>query len=153
VHIPMIMRFPSRLEQADFTGATSLVDVMPTLLELVGQPIPEGLQGQSLAPWLTGNASFETAPDYAFCERVQADPGLMRRVGPEQPGAFMARGKGWKYILYPDGGEYLYNLQHDPQETTNLADREPGKKVELRAKLEDWLARTGWSGRPLPAAT
>ncbi len=152
VHIPMIMRLPGVLEPNNYPGLASLVDVMPTLLEFAGQPIPEGLQGQSLVPWLTGAARSQTAPDLVFCERVQPTSGLTRQVGPDQAGSFMARSLEWKYILYPGGDEYLYNLEYDRAETTNLADSEPARKTELRAALEEWLTRTGWSGKPLPAA-
>ena len=33
----------------------------------------------------------------------------------------MIRGEGWKYVLYADGEEYLYDLTRDPGETSNLA--------------------------------
>ena len=58
-----------RLKQiaSDKLGST---DLMPTLLELTGQPVPKAAQGQSLVPYLTGRADPSKARAYSFCERV-----------------------------------------------------------------------------------
>ena len=58
----------------------------------------------------------------------------------------MVRGKGWKYSLYPDGEEFLYNLTDDPGETINLAG-DPNfsnRKRELKEEIEAWLRRTDY---------
>jgi arylsulfatase A-like enzyme len=92
---------------------------------------------------MEGRAS---APAYSFCERVQANPEHTRRVAPGTPASFMVRGKGWKYIAYPEGEEFLYHLAQDPGETENLAidPAYKGQKDALRHELETWLQKTGY---------
>jgi arylsulfatase A-like enzyme len=123
---------------------------MPTLLELAGHRIPKQAQGQSLVPFLTGRRDISEARQYAFCERVRPNPNGSRKVTPGTRGAFMVRGKGWKFIRYHDGQEYLYNLTEDPGEINNVAN-EPdyrSHRKKLAAEMDKWIERTGWpSGR------
>ena len=55
----------------------------------------------------------------------------------------MIRGGGWKYALYDDGEEFLYDLAKDPGETRNLAQERSAKarKTDLREQLQAWLAK------------
>jgi len=99
---------------------------------------------------LTGQRDIPGARQYAFCERVRGNPNGSRKVTPGTRGAFMLRGKGWKFIRYHEGQEYLYNLTEDPGETNNVAN-EPdyrSHRKKLAAEMDKWLKRTGWpSGR------
>jgi arylsulfatase A-like enzyme len=150
VRIPLLISFPGRINPGQNPMAASLVDIMPTLLDLVGQPIPEGVQGHSLAPYLLGKRDPATAPPYRFCERVNFLPEHTRQVAPGTPGSFMVRGRGWKYVQYPDGEEFLYHLAEDPGETRNLAKHTSyaDQKNVLRGELETWLNRTGMQKAP-----
>lgn len=147
--VPLIVRFPGRIRPGRTRLAANLTDLMPTLLDLVGHPIPKGVQGHSLAPYLTGRSDPATAPAYAFSERVHANPGHTRSVAPGTQASFMARGQGWKLIRYPGGAEFLYDLTTDPGETRNLAAdaRFAERKLALRSELDAWLERTGFPGR------
>jgi len=121
---------------------------MPTLLELAGHPIPEQVQGGSLVPYLAGEEEAGQARQYTFSERVRANPQGRRRVLPGTKGDFMVRGKGWKYIRYRDGQEFLYNLRQDPGETINLVDDPKcrSSRKELMDEMDKWLNSSGWSG-------
>jgi arylsulfatase A-like enzyme len=144
--VPLIIAGPGSRGPVRAEVAASLVDIMPTLLDLVGHPIPPGVQGASLAPYLTGQGDPASAPAYSFCERVQANPGHTREVAPGTPGSFMVRGKGWKYCTYPDGEEFLYHIAQDPGEMSNLS-ADPAFKEQkdaLRHELEAWLQRTAY---------
>ena len=144
VRIPLIISYPRRIKPGQNHMAASLVDIMPTLLDLAGRPIPENIDGHSLAPYLLRERDPASAPPYRFCERVNPNAELTRRVAPGTPGSFMIRGKGWKYIKYPDGEEFLYHLAEDPGETKNLA-AQPSysdQKNVLRRELEAWLVKT-----------
>lgn len=148
VRVPLIMRYPRELAPGRSGLAAGLTDLMPTLLDLVGHPVPDRLQGHSLAPCLRGERDPAEAPAYAFCERVAANPQHTRTVAPGTPGSFMVRGRGWKYIRYHDGEEFLYDLGSDPGETTDLAG-DPSlrdRKAGLRRELDAWLAETGYPG-------
>ncbi|UCD57213.1 MAG: hypothetical protein JSV16_15600, partial [Candidatus Hydrogenedentota bacterium] len=45
-----------------FSQPVSMIDVLPTILDLVGLPMPEVMQGQSLAPLLLGEEGWEPRP-------------------------------------------------------------------------------------------
>jgi arylsulfatase A-like enzyme len=146
--VPLIVRFPSRIRPGRTGIAANLTDLMPTLLDLVGLPVPDGVQGHSLAPYLTGKSDPTQAPAYAFSERVRANPGHTRSVAPGAQASFMVRGRGWKQVRYPGGAEFLYDLANDPGETHNLADdaRFRGRRLALGAELDGWLERTRFPG-------
>ena len=61
--IPMIFIWPGRIEGGRrFRDPVSMIDMLPTILDLVGLPQPEVKQGQSLAPLLLGNPGWEPRP-------------------------------------------------------------------------------------------
>ena len=134
LRVPLIFRLPEdrgiesgqRLRQI-----VRLIDIKPTLLELLGLGVPEHVQGTSLVPWMDG-ASGESLP--VFSERIQ---GAKR---------FALQIDGWKYIRRPDGEE-LYDLRGDPEEQNNLAASNETKLRELRrlanevVRSNDELAR------------
>jgi len=146
--VPLLIRHPRRFKPQLSDLATDTTDLMPTLLELLGRPIPKQVQGQSLVPYLTGQREASSARAFGFSERVGRHPQGLRKVRPGTRGSFMIRGRGWKYFRYPQGDDYLYHLAEDPGETRNLA-ADPNyrrRRNELAAELDAWLRRTGWPG-------
>lgn len=148
VRIPLIIRYPPKLQFQKSDLVTDLTDLMPTLLDLLGRPVPPQAQGQSLVPLLTGDRDAGRARRYAFSERVRPSPQGTRRLAGGTVGSFMLRGQGWKYIRYGrrPGEQFLYHLAEDPGETRNLAaDPKYSAKVkELSGEIDAWLGRTGW---------
>ena len=146
--VPLIIRYPRKLKPQTSDLTTDLTDLMPTLLDLLGRPIPAQVQGISLVPFLTGQRDPAEGRSYAFSERVQASPQGTRKLGSGTTGSFMIRGQGWKFIRYDYGPDkqYLYHLTDDPGETRNLASdpKYAAKVKELAAELDAWLQRTGW---------
>jgi arylsulfatase A-like enzyme len=121
VRVPLIIAGPNLPEGAVDDRPAELVDVLPTILELVGLEVPLQLSGGSLLrpPVRTGQ----------FCE-------LHGRQGEIQSApAYMWRSGGWKLIQYlpnalddallrvPQTKGELYNLEADPLETDNLYDK------------------------------
>lgn len=146
VRVPMLIRWPGRIEPGVSGAAANLVDLMPTLLELAGQTAPEGAQGESLAPLLLGEAGEDAFRPYAFSERVHANAANTRAIEPGATFGVMVRGQGWKYVRYEDGDEYLYDLARDPGETRNLAREgaQAARKAGLVREIEAWLDATGY---------
>ena len=105
------------------------VDVMPTLLQLAGVPIPVGSDGRSLVPVLRG----VTMPDEpAYLESQMA----MRHLG--WSAVYAMRDAHWKLIHAPR--PELYDLSADPQERQNRFEGNsagPGARLEraLRTRL------------------
>lgn len=133
LRVPLIVAWPSKLEGGRVVDApASLADVMPTILDLIGMRVPEGIAGRSLA----GAARGESAPDSA---RVIVSE--TTRMGPDRMSVVK---DGWKYIYSPAFrlndrliGEELYDLGADPLETDNLLARQPDKARALLATLFD----------------
>ena len=99
------------------------VDVLPTVLDLLGLSIPAGLAGESLLPALRGKRPF---PASAFAEE--------RARGCE---LLALRRDGWKWIHGPKLSE-LYRLDQDPLETAPLSGEPP---PDLRAEFSAFPTR------------
>jgi len=62
-HIPLIIVWPERIAPGQrFSEPVSMIDVLPTILDLAGLPTQEVMQGQSLVPLLLGKAGWEPRP-------------------------------------------------------------------------------------------
>ena len=138
--VPLLVRYFAGFGPAVCDIPVNLTDMMPTLLALTGHAVPSGVQGTDLSPYLLGLRDAAEAPAVTFCERIAGNPQRTRRIDPRADGAFMARSRRAKYMRYPDGEEFLYNLADDPGETRNRMD-DPACasiKEELRSALAQW---------------
>lgn len=104
--------------------AVSLMDIFPTLMDLVGLEVPDHLEGVSLLPWLR-------EPD-APSERAV--------VSTFEFGNHAVRSERFRYIRYYNGNEELYDHERDPGEWTNLA-TDPAYS-EVKNDLAKWLPET-----------
>ena len=111
--VPFIIRTPYALSTTRrIRSVVRSEDVMPTVLELVGKRPPEGIQGHSLAPLVTGTAADLNLD--AYSESLYA----RNHYGWSDLRAL--RSGRFKYIATtrPE----LYDLEHDPMEERNLFD-------------------------------
>jgi arylsulfatase A-like enzyme len=122
LHIPMVIKFPKgQFAGTRFKPVVELVDLMPTILDVAGAPIPDGLDGKSLVRALKNE---EKPKDMGFSQRYTQKA---------------VRDAGWKLIrTRPDTYE-IYNVAQDPQEKNNLAAAEPDEVARLRAPLEEFF--------------
>jgi len=121
IRIPLIMRIPGADERAEINGCVRHVDIMPTVLDLLGIQPDRSFQGCSLLPLLNGEESGER---FVFAE-VDL-PGCSRRK--------CVIRNGWKYIA-GDTDEALtrpaasrvelFNVNNDPQEKNMLYEANP----------------------------
>jgi arylsulfatase A-like enzyme len=166
--IPMIWAGWGIKPQSKQPAFVSTADIMPTLCEAVGVPVPRGVQGRSLWPLLKG----EPYPAGEF-ESVYAEVGFgginydaSDRIDPEwghfpsPPGAIptfdelnpvtqsgnmkMIRKGDWKLTFDMVGNAELYNIRRDPYELTNLyhSREHSSVKAELTTDLLRWVIRT-----------
>jgi arylsulfatase len=114
------------------------VDVLPTLLELVGGAVPPGLDGVSLAPLLRREPGTE-----ALARSLASRPLAAERLDESGSGRelqSLVRGR-WKLIRGPEGEEQLYDLRADPGELHDRSRAEPERTRELAAQLRElWSA-------------
>jgi arylsulfatase A-like enzyme len=86
----------------------ALIDLYPTLCDLVKVSKPEHLDGTSLKPLLADPAAKRDKP-------------AITCMGGGKNAGYAARDERWRYIRYSDGSEELYDHQNDPNEWANLA--------------------------------
>jgi arylsulfatase A-like enzyme len=106
------------------------VDVLPTILDLVGVSAPADIHGQSLTPALTADVPLHLEAYLEAFLRARSDP-RDRRVG--------WRTGEWKYIYAPQNSrlpEELYHVSEDRRERHNLASRRPDLTTEFRRRIE-----------------
>lgn len=127
---PLIIAGPGIPNGKSTRAFTYLLDVFPTLCDVLGIARPEGLEGESLRPLWEGKRS--SIRDSVFLPFLQ----IQRAVRDER----------WKLIAYPKIGHLqLFDLRNDPNEIRNLIDRpENGVHVRRLQKLmKQWQERVG----------
>ncbi|MCX7303843.1 MAG: alkaline phosphatase family protein [Hyphomicrobiales bacterium] len=148
-HIPLIVRDP-RLRQNAGTSVdkfTEAVDVMPTLLDLLGAEIPAHLDGRSLTPFLRGKepSDWRDAAHWEFDFRSIEKGSAERHFGlkPQQCNLSVIRGEKWKYVHFGGGlPPLLFDLESDPGELQNVADDPDflSVRLEYAERLLGWRA-------------
>ena len=169
---PLFFTWPGRIEAGRrFDDLVSTVDVMPTLLDLVGVEIPWRVPGRSLRPFLdTGEGPAREALYGGVYRNMVRN---QREKAEQDLYALYVRTERWKYILYvkkvtrenmeitsvlapfPDrewGDEDLFDLDADPYELTDLSALEELQELRegLREDVLRWWKRTGGTDLRLP---
>ena len=155
--VPLIMRVPWLTDaQRTVGGAFGHVDLTPTLLDLIGEPLPDHLQGHSRTSVLRGESSLED--NDVFIEWNGMSPEMDdRRLGTPAidrltalPWRSVVSG-GWKLNLCAGDQCELFDLSSDPFEERNLFD-DPAHRDRIRdlaARIRAWQIETSDSA-PLP---
>ena len=128
VRIPLIFSWPGGLlEDVVSDALVELMDVMPTVLELSGEPVPDHVMGRSLLPILRDGADPSRHRKTVRCEYLDAID------QPDGTRATMLRDKRYKLVIYHGHGlGELYDLEDDPGEFVNLWDDPGHLEVKLR---------------------
>jgi len=162
--VPLVVRWPGKIKPNTTTNSlVSLIDIVPTFLDIIDAPIPDRLDGKSFYKTLKGDTSI--VHDYIFAIATKQNIQTCR-VFPSR----MVRGQQYKYIrnfnakevvknnmgsneyinafikiganAYPNiPYEELYDLSIDPFEKNNLAKNNTyaKEKERLSAVLENWM--------------
>ncbi len=141
-NVPFTIMWKDHIKPDMNNVLVELIDIYPTLLDLVDIEAPFGIQGKSLKPVLMGDLSKQR--DFVVMESGENIPATKLsdiKSFPEKPytreffpwnvyrEAWCGKGKSirtkeWKFNLYLDGGGELYNLVNDPDELINLYTKE-----------------------------
>jgi len=116
VHVPLIFSWPGIVKtNLQCKALVELMDITPTLLEIIGIPQPAYMQGQSLWPILTGSKLHESHKPIVRSEFFDA------LNQPFHTRATMLRDEVFKLVVYHGLGlGELYDLEQDPGEFNNL---------------------------------
>jgi arylsulfatase len=126
-HIPMIIKPPAEfgLSHEKYSGIScdkivTLADVMPTILSICGIECPEDVDGIDMMKYLEND---EKRHFYGNCADTY----------------FAVIENGWKYLWTPLGGaELMFNLDNDPYEQHNLANK--AEYTDIKNKLKSLMA-------------
>ena len=122
LHVPLVFVGPG-IPKGRTDAFAYLMDVYPTVCDLIGAGVPAGLDAKSLVPVITGKT--QKIRDYVFSSYRD----VQRSIRDQQ----------WKLIRYPKINlSQLFDLKNDPHEMTNLAERSEhaAELKEMMAKLE-----------------
>jgi arylsulfatase A-like enzyme len=118
------------------------IDILPTILEVLGEPVPEDVSGKSLLPMIRGEREEHRL---AFIESDDRQYPQNKRYHLDGiPGRWRAVSDGRRKLIripHPEGDihEY-YDLEEDPDELTNLYPALAEEAASLMALLDSWLA-------------
>lgn len=141
LQIPLAFRWPGGIKQGSVDSVVELIDVMPTVLELIGAPVPDGLDGKSLLPLIEGrkprgrkaHAYAQIDWRYVGCSGSDFECGIF---------AHSVQGPRFKLIRSSsDRSVKLYDLQLDPAESRDVSGANPGVVHRLSRLLDFHLSR------------
>jgi arylsulfatase A-like enzyme len=148
-HIPLIIRDPranadaSRGKQID--AFTENVDIMPTMLDWLGQDIPSQCDGHSLLPILQSGVapnSWRKQVHWEYDFRSVEDDSVERYLGltAHQCSLSVIRDKRYKYVHFTALPPLFFDLQEDPGEFINLAEKADYQSLvlEYAQKMLSW---------------
>ncbi len=141
VRVPLIVSWPGRVVPRRIDDLVELVDLVPTVLDLMGLPTHEGVQGRSLAALLRDEPGA-AGRVYAFSEYLENEEAMIRDDRYKLIVGTGARERQDGYRTgrpLPGPFERLYDLVADPDERINLADR--GELREIQSRLQTELHR------------
>ncbi|MDD5305933.1 MAG: sulfatase [Deltaproteobacteria bacterium] len=132
LNVPLVIVLPGREAAGKVVDTpVSLIDIIPTLMELTGTPVPADLPGRSLVPLIRGDKG-------AWPERA-----LYAEVTHEDKTSRAIIRSPWKYIHdFATGMGELYDLATDPGEKQDLSSAEPERAAAMRLDLLRWVDTT-----------
>jgi arylsulfatase A-like enzyme len=157
VRVPLIMRWPGHLAAGSrVSGMVEMVDILPTVLHLIGVPAPPRLQGLDLAPALVGK-STATKRDVVFSEYLENEEAMVRS---DRYKLIVGTGRRLRQDGYlpahplplPGPYERLFDATTDPAETNDLSGdpRLSAVKEQLLDHMYDRLTKTREGLEPVP---
>lgn len=142
IRVPLILWGPGRVPKAaSLEEPVELIDIMPTLLELAGLPLPGGVQGQSLRPLLGGAAAGTSA--WKHRPVIAEKQPLGGKDYPSMAERYAIVDGDWKLIHNvarpPAEHEFeLFDFYKDPLDQKDQAATHPGVVDRMSKLLDEW---------------
>jgi arylsulfatase A-like enzyme len=152
-HLPLVIRDPrpaaDRTRGTIVNALTAAIDIMPTILDWVGQEVPRSCDGSSLLPFITEGAP-DSWRDAVFFEHDFRDVRTQRPeralgISSDQCNYAVLRNARYKYVHFAALPPLLFDIVADPGETNNLA-TDPAMTpvlLECAQKMLDWRLTAG----------
>lgn len=135
VHVPLVVvGEPWAAPSQRVAQPVELIGLFPTLVELLGEPMPEGFEGRSWTPLLAGEATPDETEPVAFAD-AGAYQRHLRSIQDEE----------WQLVLRPPNRQRekplweLYHLPSDPLQLRNVVDESPEVQRRLGRRLRNWV--------------
>lgn len=119
------------------TDYTNVMDIVPTVMELAGVPLDNSPSGVPSVPPIDGLSWVGLLRDGAAVYPVE------RAIGSELFGSRSLRRGDWKLTDIGDGRWRLFNVAHDPGETTDLSSQQPDLKSDLITAWDAYATDVG----------
>jgi arylsulfatase A-like enzyme len=134
IRVPFLVRWPGRVPEGGTTDAClSAPDIMPTLLALMGLPVPQGVEGMDLSSRALGREGPQ--PECAFLQGMGSTAAWID--GHEWRAV---RTKRYTYAVYRrDGRELLFDNVADPFQQSNLMG--DAARIETVSHLRELLKK------------
>lgn len=133
IHVPLLIHLPGQKDAVRVSQIAQQADLLPTILDLTGAPVPSWTDGVSLKPAMEGRALPER---YIYSMNLEA----ARIFDPISKGTLSVRDEDFKYVIrLGKREESLYRYKEDVLEERNLITSDPGAAEHLRDVLFDKL--------------
>lgn len=140
IRIPLIFYYPRKIEKQKNTDRiTQIIDIFPTIIDMIDGDIPKSVQGQSLKLLLTGEKTV-LDKNHAFIETPS------HKIGIRTPKYKFGMKINEQTKEITNDNFCLYDIENDPYELNNLNARQEHESIrdELKEMLLEWHERTPW---------
>ena len=147
IRVPGYIRWPAKVKPGNVIDVPlAHIDIAPTLLEVCGVKVPDGLDGRSFLGLLRGEPT-QWPERILFTQWHRGDV-------PEKYRAFAARGPRYKLVQaagVPENAKWkpkyeLFDIPNDPFEEHDLAAEKPEEVAKLKKAYESWFAEVTKKG-------
>ena len=137
IRVPLIIRFPENKFQGNIIpNQVRSIDIMPTILNMLGEKSPENVQGKSILPLILGKQGGEALSAYSetYWPRYHYGWSELKSLRKGQ----------YKFIDAPK--PELYDILEDPGEVNNLVNKKATLSHEMKRELEALIDRYSVEG-------
>lgn len=138
LHVPLVVYNSKKGLDKELFYDVSLIDLPPTILDLLEINLPKSFKGKTLLPMIEG---MEEDNRNFFSEHEYQKEEIVGKLKKERKKAIAFRRYPYKLIYYEDKNYWLYNLKEDPNEKNNILNESNTQKIfyEMKNKIESHL--------------
>jgi len=142
IRTPFLLKLPGVTRAGRYEDLVSTVDLAPTILRACNVDVPRDMQGVSLLDVARGKGRLERTA--VFGEIYTHTASKLGAPNLDVTHRWVRQGD-WKLIqhLTDKKGVELFDLGRDPHERANVAEKNPERVKELRARIEEWVRKRG----------